>query len=370
MARLQSKQNLRVLALASYPQLTAATRYRLSQLRGPLTEHGIQIDVRPFLSDEDMGHLYGHSVARKATAVARAMARRAHDLFEWRCFDVVVVQREAMLVGPPVVEWLLSAVGSRPLVLDIDDPVWLPEQSLVPGPLSKVRRWPGKISWLLTHATLVTCGNRFLATYVGSLGQRARVVPNGIDVARFHPAYRRPRIDSLPTVGWIGSHSTYPYLESVLPSLEAVGRRLPYRLRVVGSSRASVPLDGVSVELLPFDLNREVEDFASLDVGLYPLVDDPWTRGKSGLKALQYLAAGVPYVASPVGVVAEIGIPGTTHLQAITQEEWEVSLESLLRDSDLRAQMGASGRHYAESHHTIEQSAAAMAQALREAAET
>jgi glycosyltransferase involved in cell wall biosynthesis len=366
----QPKQNLRVLALAPYPALAAATRYRLSQLREPLVSHGIQLDIRPFLSDDEMTHLYDRGVARKAAGVSRGLGRRVRDLYDWRRFDVVLVQREAMLIGPPIVEWLLTSIASRPLVLDIDDPVWLPEQSQVPSALSRLRRWPGKTDWLLSHAALVTCGSGALATYVVSLGLRARLVPNGIDVALLHPAMQRERTGGLPTVGWIGTHTTYPYLESVFPALEAAGRRFPFRLLIVGSGRTSASVAGVPTEVRPFALERETEDFATLDVGLYPLADDQWARGKSGLKALQYLAVGVPYIASPVGVVAEIGIPGTTHLEATTNEQWENALTCLLRDPELRATMGASGRRYAESNYTVEQSATAMASALMEAANT
>ncbi len=147
-------------------------------------------------------------------------------------------------------------------------------------------------------------------------------MPNGIDVDHLRPATGRRRDDDLPTVGWIGSHSTYPYLEAVFPALEAVGRRSPFRLLIIGSGRTSASVPGVPTEVRSFVLEREAEDFASLDVGLYPLADDPWARGKSGLKALQYLAVGVPYVASPVGVVADIGIPGTTHFEAMSNEQW------------------------------------------------
>ena len=363
-----SQAKLRVLALAGYPSSAAVTRYRLSQLQPPLAERGIQLEVRPFLDEEGMVHLYGPGTAGKVAAVGRGLARRARDLYEWRHFDVVVVQREAMLVGPPVVEWLLNVIGSRPLVLDIDDPIWLPEQSLVPSALSKLRRWPGKTSWLLAHATLVTCGNRFLASHVGSLGHNARVVSNGIDVSRIRPSTEHAHTDRLPKVGWVGTHTTYPYLEAIFPSLEAVERRERFTLRIVGSGQYVGSWAGTPAEFAPFELAREAEDFSSLDIGLYPLPDDPWTRGKSGLKALQYLAAGVPYIASPVGVVGEIGIPGTTHLEATTPEEWQLALGALLADPDLRARMGASARQYAESNYTLEHATAAMADALRESA--
>jgi glycosyltransferase involved in cell wall biosynthesis len=272
-----------------------------------------------------------------------------------------------MLVGPPVAEWLVERVGRRPLVLDVDDAIWLPEQTLVPSLLSKVRRWPHKVDWLLANSTLVTCGNTFLAAYVRSVGQKARVVPNAVDTDVLRPAPERAATGGPPVVGWIGSHSTYSYLETLLPVLEDIARQVPFRMVVVGSNRRSMPLKAVPVELRPFDLAREVRDFASLDVGLYPLADDSWAAGKSGLKAIQYMAVGIPFVASPVGIVAEIGLPGTTHFLATTPAEWRTALMALLQGPALRSEMGASGRRHAESHYSIDQSIGAFESALREA---
>jgi glycosyltransferase involved in cell wall biosynthesis len=360
--------DLRVLALTPYPPLAAATRYRLTQLESPLLTRGIHLDVRPFLNNDEMQRLYAKGVGHKVVAVGKGLVRRATDLMSLRDVDVVLVQREAMLVGPPLVEWLTTRLGSRPLVLDIDDPVWLPEQTQVPSPLSAVRRWPGKTHWLLSHATLVTCGSRFLAEHVEGLGYRAHVVPNGIDTGYLCPGAKRAGAGT-PTVGWIGSHTTYGYLESLFSILEKVATKVAFRLVVVGSGRSSTRMSlAVPTELRAFSLQRELEDFRSLDVGLYPLADDPWAKGKSGLKALQYLAAGVPYVASPVGVVAEIGIPGVTHLLARSPEEWVSALVSLLDDADRRSEMSLRARAYAEAHNTLDQSADALAAALRAAA--
>jgi glycosyltransferase involved in cell wall biosynthesis len=359
---------LRALALTSYPLLAAATRYRVDQFRGPLSDRGISLDVRPFLDDAGLRHLYGTRVSSKLSAVGRGLLRRTGDVVGVHDYDVVVVQREAMLIGPPIVEWLVSTIGAKPIVLDIDDPIWLPEQSQVPGVLSKVRRWPGKVHWLLRHATLVICGNHILAEYVTSLGGQARVVPNAVDTGRLRPSARSQAAGAPPLVGWIGSHGTYPYLEAILPSLEEVGRRAPFRMLVVGSGRPSVPIEGVQVDVRRFDLGREVDDFASLDIGLYPLPDEPWAAGKSGLKAVQYLAVGVPYIASPVGIVAEIGVPGVTHFLANDAADWRAALISLLEDQQLRAEMGAAGRRHAELNHDVSKAADLLAQALRDAA--
>jgi glycosyltransferase involved in cell wall biosynthesis len=358
---------LRVLALTSYPLLAAATRYRVDQFRGPLSERGISLDVRSFLDEAGLRHLYGDRVSSKLSAVGRGLLRRTGDVARVHDYDVVLVQREAMLIGPPIVEWLVSTIGAKPIVLDIDDPIWLPEQSLVPGILSKVRRWPGKAHWLLRHATLVICGNHILAEYVRSLGGQARVVPNAVDTGRFRPSARSHSAGA-PLVGWIGSHGTYPYLEAILPSLREAGRRAPFRMLVVGSGRPSMPIEGVPVDVRGFNLEREVDDFASLDIGLYPLCDEPWAAGKSGLKAIQYLAVGVPYIASPVGIVAEIGVPGVTHFLANDADDWQTALSSLLEDQQLRAQMGAAGRRYAELNHDVPKAADLLAEALRDAA--
>lgn len=358
--------NLRVLALAPYPALAASTRYRLSQFVAPLAVRRISLEVRPFLDDEGMHRLYGGSTRRKVAAVGRGIIRRACDALRLRDFDVVLVQREAMLVGPPVLEWLTAHLAARPLVLDLDDPIWLPESSLVPSSLSWIRNWPGKAGSLLSAATLVTCGNSVLADHVTSRGVRARLVPNAVDLGRFRPMPRCPNRQAV--VGWIGSHSTYPYLSSLLPSLQEVARFIPFRLRVIGSGRTSVAVEGVPVDAFSFSLERETEDFSCLDVGLYPLADDPWAAGKSGLKAIQYMACGVPYIASPVGVVADIGLPGVTHLVANTAADWQEALLALLRDPERRVEMGAAGRRHAESNHGIERSADALASALREAA--
>jgi glycosyltransferase involved in cell wall biosynthesis len=277
-----------------------------------------------------------------------------------------MVQREAMLVGPPVMEWLSGTLRHRPMVLDIDDAVWLSEESFVPSALYWLRRWPGKAEWLIRHAAVVTCGNPVLAAHVQELGARACVVPNAVDTEQWRPAFPVRRVDDLPVVGWVGSHGTFPYLGRILPALEEVNRRVPFRLRVVGSGRDRIDYSG-HIDLRGFELEREVEDFATLDIGLYPLDDDPFAAGKSGLKAIQYLSVGVPYVASPVGVVAETGVAGETHFEARNLAEWQLAVETLLRSSELRRQMGDAGRRYALDNCGVELSAALLSGALRNA---
>jgi glycosyltransferase involved in cell wall biosynthesis len=173
-------------------------------------------------------------------------------------------------------------------------------------------------------------------------------------------------------LGWIGTHSTFPYLEMIFPALQQLARNHSFRLKVIGAGRERVELPGVEVESLSWNLAREIADFQSFDIGLYPinakLYADQWAAGKSGFKAIQYLSVGVPYVVTPIAACKEIGEPGRTHLFAETDEEWREALMRLLTDAELRRRMGEAGRRHALAHYTVPVQADKLARALREAA--
>jgi glycosyltransferase involved in cell wall biosynthesis len=358
---------MRVLALSSYPEAAAATRFRLLQLRPELAKGGIDLDVRPFVDDRTFAELYDRSAWRQtACRLAVATAHRLTDVIESRRVDIVLVQREAMLFGPPVVEWLLSAARHLPMVLDLDDATWVSYRSPTYGRLGQALKWPGKTDWLIRRAQIVTCGNQQIADHAAALGATTRILPTVVDTDRYVPVPRRE--SGLPTVGWIGSHSTYRYLADLFPVLESVAARRPFRLLVVGAGQPVPPITGVEVDARDWRLEREVADFQSLDVGLYPIAGEAWAAGKSGLKAIEYMAVGVPYVASPIGAAAELGEPGTTHFLASSSQEWTDALVRLLGDPSRRQEMGEAGRRHVLERYTVRHAAGELAAALREAA--
>lgn len=359
---------LRVLALMSYPAEAAATRFRVQQLVGPLEAMGVEVDVRPLLDRATFAGLYERGDAsRTAWRLGRAHVRRLRDVVAARSVDVVLLQREAALLGPPVVELLLDLMGRRPIVLDLDDPTWVAYDSPTFGRLGRVLKWPGKADWLIDRAATVICGSRAIADHVEARGGTAVVIPTVVDTEVFKPRPDDARHEA-PVVGWIGSHSTAPYLTGVAPALAEAAGRATFKLLVVGAGTASIEVPGVEVERRPWALEREVSDFQSLDVGLYPLVDDAWARGKSGFKAIQYLACGVPFVVTPVGATTDIGIAGTTHVEARTAAEWAAAVHGLVSDERQRRAMGAAGRAHALERYTVGQVATALADALRAAA--
>lgn len=364
-----SGPRLKVLALASYPKEAAATRYRVTQFTGPLAERGIELRLSSFLGAEQFLSLYEPgSLAGKATGLAASSLRRLTDVARARRADVVFVQREAMTLGPPVVEWLAARALGRPMVLDLDDATYVRYVSPTYGRLGSALKWFRKTDDLIRWSRVVTCGNRFIAEYVRGKGARATVIPTVVDTDVFRPR-EGPRADGgVPVLGWIGTHSTYQYLETIFPALQQLARSHRFRLKVIGAGRDRVNLEGVEVENLKWSLERETEDFRSFDVGLYPIRPDEWSAGKSGFKSVQYMAVGIPFVVTPFGAAAEIGEEGKTHLSASTTDEWHAALARLVADAGLRRRMGEAGRRHALEFYSVPAQADKLAAALREAA--
>lgn len=340
---------MQILGLASYPVEAAATRFRLVQYVQPLGKLGIELQLRPFLNNEQFIELYrAGNIAAKVFSLVRSIGKRIGLLINLGHYDLMIVQREAMMFGPAVFEWLYQRFGRLPMVLDLDDATYIPYVSPRFGRLGSQLKFFGKTDRLIDRSSLVVCGNRFIAEYVRGRGRRAIVIPTVVDGNVFCPSGRKNKV---PVVGWIGTHSTYQFLERLFPVFQRLASRHTFVLRVIGSGRDVIDLPGVNVEALDWELEREVTDFQSLDIGVYPIfpggsANSDWIQGKSGFKAIQYMAVGVPFVMSPVGVCAEIGEPGATHLNAESDDDWYNSLELLLVDRQRRSSIGDAGRAF------------------------
>ncbi len=335
---------MNVLGLTSYPVESATARYRLEQFIAPLADRGITLTFKPFLDSKAFEMLYQRrALPYTALALLKSGLRRLADLLLLNQADAVFVQREAMIFGPPLIEWMTVRLFKRPMVLDLDDATYVPYTSPTYGKFGRALKCVGKT---------------------------ARIIPTVVDTAIFKPA---PRRDEHPVVlGWIGTHSTFPYLESIFPVLSELAKEYEFRLKIVGAGKDEVSIPGVEVENLRWKLAREVADFQSIDIGLYPIdassYSGKWAAGKSGFKAIQYMAVGIPYVATPVGGSAEIGEPDTTHFFATTSDEWRLALEILLSDVERSQRMGAAGRRHVVEHYDLQAQADKLAEALREAA--
>lgn len=358
---------MRVLGLATYPVEAAATRFRMTQFVEPLAQEGIELTIYPFIDSRLHGSLYKRSQwPRTAVRLAVASVRRLRELWRARSADVVFVQREAMMFGPPLMEWLVTRLHHCPMVLDLDDATYVAYKSPTYGRAASMLKWFGKTNDLIRWSRVVICGNREIAAYVSGKGRPAVIIPTVVDTDRFRPLAKR-NSNEVPVIGWIGTHSTFPYVKSIFPVFERLARDYKFRLRLVGTGEDHVSIPGVEVENLPWKLDREIADFQSLDIGLYPIVEDDWSVGKSCFKAIQYMAVGIPFIVSPVGACHDIAEPNGTHLVARTEDEWYEHLSRLLSDEALRRRMGESGRKYAVANYSVEVNAPKLAEVLRSA---
>jgi glycosyltransferase involved in cell wall biosynthesis len=355
---------MKVFAVASYPVEAAATRYRVIQYIPHLQKLGIEVSFSPFVRSNAFLHLYDRSQrARTAMSLMAGVARRTVEVARLKGADVVFIQREAMLFGPPLFERIAAA--RLPIVLDLDDPTYLGSVYSVYGGAVAALRWRSKGDTLLRLADVVLCGNDQIAAYVREKGGEARMVPTIVDPEVFKPGAEAKR--AVPVIGWIGTQATYTYVENLYPVLERLRKKHDFVFRAIGSDRPAPSIPGLQATSERWDLAREIDDFRSIDIGLYPLVDEEYARGKSGFKAIQYMSMGIPFVMSPVGICATIGEPGGSHLLASTDAEWYEALDRLLSDLKLRNEMGARGRQHVLQNYSVARNAESIAQALRDA---
>ncbi len=362
---------MKVLALCSYPLEAACTRYRIIQYVEPLAKKGIQLTVVPFLNKNDFSGLYqSGNILGKMGRMLALTGKRFLDSVKSQKYDAILIQREAMLFGPPVFEWISKTIGRCPLILDLDDATYIRYVSPTYGRLGSALKFFGKTDALIKWSETVICGNHYIAKYVGGKGGKTIVVPTVVDTDKFCPI-EKSETDA-PVIGWIGTHSTFPFLENLFPIFSDLAQKYNFTLKIVGAGKPEIAIKGVAVENLAWSLEREIEDFQSLDIGLYPLqttdlVNEQWLMGKSGFKGIQYLSVGVPFVVTPVGVAGDIGIENKTHFAADTKEHWYKSLAQLLESDDLRKQMGDHGRNYALENYTVSRQSDLIVAALLEA---
>ncbi len=357
---------LRVLALVPYPLGRApGQRFRIEQWAPLLRDEGVDVIFRPFLSSRGMDVLYrrGHVVA-KIEATAAGYARRAVAALREEPYDVAYVYREAALLAPPGLERLLTR--RRPFVFDFDDAIYLPAASDANSWTARFRS-RGKTAELCRAARHVTVGNETLAAFARPLTKGVTIVPSTIDTGVYTVAdpVADPVPNAVPVVGWTGSPTTVPHLATVLPALARLRERVPFTLRVIGGEVAAPGLD---VQARTWREETEVEDLRGIDVGLMPLPDDEWSRGKCGMKALQYMALGIPPVVSPIGANATIVRDGVNGLHARSTEEWMAAVARLLADAGLRRRLGCAARRTVEGGYSARVQAPRMAAVLREAA--
>lgn len=359
---------LRVTCLVHYPpDLSPGQRFRFEQWLRLLPEGSVRVELRPLFSASAYRELYepGHT-ARKLAHTAGGWGRRLRDVVAPGRPDVVLLYREAFPFGPPLFEWFVE--HRFPVVFDFDDAVYLPNVSEANRGVSWLKN-PAKTARITSWSTITTVGNAHLAEYATAFSDRVRVLPTTLDVEAYQSPARTRSADAPLRIGWSGSPTTAEHLGSIGHALRRVLKELPAALDVVGAPRFT--LDGAAnVAARPWRRETEIEDVGRFDIGLMPLPDDEWSRGKCGFKALLYMALGVPAIVSPVGVNAEIVEDGVNGLVASTEDEWVDAITRLAKDPALCDRLAAEGRRTVVERYSGQRWAPRFLEVLEEAAAT
>lgn len=320
---------MNVVALVESPEHVCC-RYRIAAFRPWIEGAGHTLDLRPW---------------------PRRLWNRLRIGRELRDADVVILQRR---LPAPWQLYLLRCASPR-LVFDFDDAVFLRDSYSPRGPHS-IRRLHRFMAAVET-VDAVVAGNDYLACEARrwALPEHVRVVPTCLNPTRYRTAIH-DRASGQAELVWIGSSSTLQGLERIRPLLETLGRTVPgLRLRLVCDR--FLTLDPLPVVPQPWSESTEAEALAAADIGISWVPDDPWSRGKCGLKVLQYMAAGLPVVANPVGVQADLVRHGETGYLVRSADEWIAAIRRLAEEPELRRHLGAAGRRRVEAEFSVAQGA-------------
>lgn len=346
---------MKILFLVAHPIEDASVRYRVHQFLPYLESEGHECTVWPFATARLFHALRSKGqICTKVFETLRCAARRIIRLSQLSHFDLVVIHREAFPFLTPLLEkWIL--LRHPKVIFSFDDAVYAghDDVSTLNHPLLYRLKYGRGVDAVLRGSRHVIAGNRILADYARQFNPRVSIVPTVVDCVRY--PYKPAPADGQPvTVGWVGSRSTAPYLSAVESALQRLARENPGRVRFRFFGCPEYQVDVAGFESLPFRLATEVADLHSIDIGIMPMPDTAWTRGKCAFKAIQYMAAGIPAVASPVGVTTEIIQHEVNGLVADSSEDWFRALDRLVNDGELRRRLALQARQTVEASYSLQ----------------
>lgn len=338
-----SNYKKKIYVICPFPQGEAAgQRLKYEQYFKDWEKTGFEITVSCFMDSSLWNIVYkkGNFFA-KTLGVIRGLHRRFIDLFRVHNYDIVYVFMWGTPLGSSLYERVLRFL-SKSLIYDIEDNV-MKQQVNSLNPITRLLRGNGKTKFLLKTADHVITSSPFLNDYALGLNSKkaATYISSSIDVSRFVPSNNYLNT-KLPVLGWTGTFSSKEYLDLISPSLLKLAKKANFKLRVIGNF--DYTLAGIETETIQWTKEHEVRDLQGIDIGLYPLPQNEWVLGKSGLKALQYMAFGLPTVATNIGTTPRIIQDMDNGILVSSEDEWVDSLERLINDPSLRKKLGEKAR--------------------------
>ena len=349
------EKKLKILFVPCGSMVSPASRYRVYRILPFLEKNGVDCTVYSIFSD-NMTDLMIRSATFKglrkilyyARVIMERLIRACRIILLAGKFDLVFLQRTTFPLG---MEKLLKA-KNRNIIFDIDDPIYLPDRE-EKGLIGRIKRWTKKreVISILHISKCVIAENNYIKSFVRRYCKDVHIIVGPIDITRNYPKENRPVSEGI-VIGWIGTPSTTPYFKMLDGVLRKLGDKHKISIRLIGASPYSI--DGLKVELVNWSEATEVMELHKFDIGVMPMPDDEWTRGKVGCKMLQYMANAIPSVVSHTPTTSEIIEDGVNGFLAGTEEEWIKKLSLLIEDPGLMKKIGNIGRRTVEERFAIE----------------
>lgn len=342
--------------LVPYPlKQSPSQRFRFEQYFDILFKKKYSYEVQSFLDSQNWRVFFetGRPYLKLA-ALIKGFLRRMMILPRIPSFDFIFIHREMTPLGPPFFEWIISKLLRKKIIYDFDDAIWLTDRRSESW-LLRSAKCRNKVKLICSWSYKISCGNEYLASFAKKYNDRVAYNPTTIDSKNWHnPDLHRSAYSSHDqiVIGWTGSHSTLKYLNELTSVLHQIEMEFPkVRIKIIADHKPNLELN--SLQFVRWNEKTEIEDLLQLDIGIMPLPDDEWSKGKCGFKVLQYMALKIPAVASNVGVNSKIIENGSTGFLCNTPQEWKFALTRLLSDPVLRRQMGEHGRKKVVEHYSV-----------------
>lgn len=342
----------RFVIIAPYPKGEAPSqRFRFEQYLDFFEREDYSIEFHAFLSNRTWKALYKEgSFFAKAFGMMGSFWRRFLLMFKLRSADIIFIHREASMIGPPIFEWIITKVLRKKFVYDFDDAIWLPNYSDSNARFQRLKAY-GKVKRIMKWANVVSAGNQHLLEFAKQYNPNVRITPTTIDLKNVHNAASNQNVQK-PVIGWTGTHTTMNYLDEIVPILTDLEKTHDFIFRVISNQAPTFELK--SLEFIKWNKETEIKDLAKINIGVMPLTDTVWAKGKCGFKGLQYMALEIPSVMSPVGVNTTIVDDGKNGFLCNSPEEWKQTLISLLESEALRIKIGKAGFETVKASYSVE----------------
>lgn len=341
----------KILFIAAHrPDRSPSQRFRFEQYLSFLKANGFEYDFSYLITEKDDKVFYSPgNWFTKFSVFLRSAWRRYRDAAHADEYAIIFVQREAFMTGSTYFEKKFARSRAR-LVFDFDDAIWHFDVSEANKKLGWLKN-PGKTADIIALSDLVFAGNAYLADYARRHNDNVVIIPTTIDTEE----YRRipQQASDVVTIGWSGSITTIKHFEYAVPFLRELKKKYGDRIRIKVIGDSSYVNEELGIKGIAWNKKDEISELSAFDIGIMPLPDDEWAKGKCGLKGLQYMALEIPTIMSPVGVNTEIITDGTNGFLATGTDEWVRKISALVDSPELRATIGKAARLTVEQQYSV-----------------